>query len=224
MTFLLIRYFRLLGERRSDNDVAELVSGYLRERSSPHAIPIQEALREVFVDHPLFEELLDFNVNQKLGSLGLYLDRQLDSHRYEHATPINCRTFAGTCVDGVHFSFLLQDGAITQSSPIAMTVPAGGGDLILGESLHEFLCLGTLRGFEGLDQLSYSREKAWIVLTDPDWQPSEDYHPPSFELGIEAQGVLQELNSKFELRPWANRGRFDELQEKYGKKLVLPPD
>src|SRR5262245_34005982 len=102
--------------------------------------------------HPLFERLrhLDQEVARQfsdplfsgLWTVGLRFDRRLDESRYSSSTPLNCRTFANTGGDGVHFSFVVQEGMVRESSPVVVTVPCAGVSLVVGENLFDFLCLG----------------------------------------------------------------------------------
>src|SRR5262249_50916448 len=113
-----------------------------------------------------------------LGAIGLFPDRELDASRYDWCTPTNCKTFASTGGNGVHFSLLARGARFDGECPVVITNP-GGGDgrsWVLGESLYEFLCLGTNRGYFGLEQLAYSTERTLRAYTDPAWQPSESWH------------------------------------------------
>jgi hypothetical protein len=162
-----------------------------------------------------------------LGALGLILDRKPDGSRYDWCTPTNCKTFACTGGNGVHFSLLVRDAKVAGRSPVVMTNP-GGGDgrsWIVGEDLYDFLCLGTNRGYFALEQLAYTPELTLRVYTDPAWQPSEDWHS---SVGFVPDGrlrhVLELLTRRFDLRPWRGPERFEEVQARFGGQLKFPPD
>ena len=162
-----------------------------------------------------------------LGALGLIMDRNFDGSRCDWCTPTNCRTFACTGGNGVHFSLLVRDGRVDGQCSVVITNP-GGGDgrsWIVGENLFDFLCLGTNRGYFALEQLAYSPELTLRVYTDKAWQPSEDWHE---SVGFVPDGfqrrVLEFLSERFGLRPWPGPERFEELQEGFGSQLELPLD
>jgi hypothetical protein len=190
----------------------------------------------VRVDHPLFERFqqLDKEAAQRfLGRLdrgfdrlGLILDKKLDQSRYSFCTPLNCQTFAHTGGEGVHFSFLVQDGMIRETSPVVLTVPAMSGEsFVVGENLFDFLCLGVHRGFFALEQLAYYPELTLEVYINPDWQPSESWHRSvGFVPGDEKRRLLAFLTNELGLRPWPNAARFAALQERYGGLLQLPAE
>jgi hypothetical protein len=194
------------------------------------------ASRSEHVDHPLLGRLrqLDKEAARRfprprhfdpgLGSLGLILDRQLDQSRYSYSTPLNCRTFAHTGGEGVHFSFLVEDGLVREGSPVVVTIPAvGGQNFAVGENLFDFLCLGVHRGYFALEQLAYHLELTLEVFTNPDWQPTESWHGSvGFVTGRESKRVLAFLTSELGLRPWPSPDRFTALQERYIGSLELP--
>jgi hypothetical protein len=78
---------------------------------------------------------------------------------------------------------LALDGSIRERSPVVITIPAAfpGQNLIVGESLFDFLCLGTYRGYFCPGELAYDPELTLRARTDPSWKPSEDRH---YELGF----------------------------------------
>lgn len=194
------------------------------------------ARSSVRVDHPLYRRLLDLDKevvrrfpvpawrDPGLGSLGLIFCRNLDELRYPHFTPLNCRTFAGTGGNGVHFSFLAQDRAISEWSPVVVTIPAVGGlTFVVGESLFDFLCLGSHRGYFALEQLAYYRELTLDVFTNPNWQPTEPWHDSVGYLNDEVkEPLLAFLRSELSLRPWADPEHFTRLQERYEPLLRFP--
>jgi hypothetical protein len=182
------------------------------------------ARQGVSVDHPLLERLrqLDREAAQRfptvcdpgLGDVGFILDRELDDSRYPSCTPTNCRTFAHTGGNGVHFSLLVRHGAVRESSPVVVTVPGGfHQNLVAGESLFDFLCLGVHRGFFALEQLGYDPEFTLEVFTNPDWKPTDSWH---HSVGyVPRHEERQLLADELGLRPWPSPDRFAVLQERY---------
>jgi hypothetical protein len=87
------------------------------------------------------------------------------------------------------------------------------------------LCLGALRGYFGLEQLTYNPDLTLKVYTDPKWQPSEEWHHAvGYVLGEQERHVLDLLVGKLQLRPWTTREKFARLQKRYLGQLDLPPD
>lgn len=192
--------------------------------------------QHIRVNHPLLERLRQVNADAArrfprrhdagLGSLGLILDRELDQSRYSFCTPLNCQTFAHTGGEGVHFSFLLQDGMVRENCAVVLTIPAMfGQNFVVGENLFDFLCLGVHRGFFALEQLAYYPELTLEVFTNPNWQPTESWHGSvGFVPGEENRRLLVFMASELELRPWPDAARFALLQERYGGLLELPAE
>ncbi len=103
----------------------------------------------------MIRELTEFSKKHDLESVGLIMEDELIEEWYE-CTPLNCLTFASTGGDGVHFS-IIKD---LDQSPVVMTVPMNFDEenLVIANSLYEFLCLGSHFGFFNLEQLSYNFE------------------------------------------------------------------
>jgi hypothetical protein len=160
------------------------------------------------------------------STVGLILERKLVADYYDWCTPKNCWTFAHTGGNGVHFSLLARDGAVRDDSPVVLTNPGGmGHSCIVGEDLHDFLCLGALRGYFGLEQLTYNPELTLEVYTDPKWQPSEEWHyAVGYVCGEQERQVLDLLAAWFQLRHWTVRAKFARLQKEYLGQLDLPTD
>lgn len=168
---------------------------------------------------------LPYRWDPGVGSLGLILNKKLDDYRYELCTPTNCKTFAATGGDGVHYSLLVADGRINEQSPVVITNPGGGDSRswIVGENLFDFLCLGYYRGYFALEQLAYYPDLTLEVYTNPNWKPSESWHDSvGYVVAEEKQPVLDLLISRFSLRPWTSVEHFHDLQKEYGALLKLP--
>jgi len=131
-------------------------------------------------------------------------------------TPMNTITFAGTGGDGVHYGLLSIDGAVTDFSPVVMTVPMSDTpNMIVGANLKEFLALGCRFGYFALEQLVYARdatiEELELGRYDPDASAAE-------------LALLAKLSREFALVPWQRpRARLDELKVGYLDKLVVQP-
>lgn len=231
----LARYYAYHGETRTEGEVRALLQRYLDEHSVPESEQIElEEFVGIEVDLPLLEELHEIDAEMAelfpprigltcLWDLGLRLDEDLDASRYEHITPLNCRTFASTGGDGVHFSFLVQDGVINSGSPVVLTVPSMG-NLIVGETLFEFLCLGCRQGYGGMDGFAYNLEESLPAYLGSDRRSDgadNSTEWPEFE--EHQRQLLDHLTTRLDLIPWTNPARFHELQADYAAELRMPP-
>ena len=183
-----------------------------------------EKLREV--DTEARKIVLPRHFDPGLGALGLILDTKLDDSRYPNCTPINCKTFAHTGGNGVHFSLLQKNGSVGSDSPVVVTNPAGDGlNFIVGKNLYDFLCLGYYRGYFAMEQLAYKKNMTLEVYTTSAWKPSEPWHSSvGFVLSDEKRQVLDLLISRCALRPWPDASRFHRLQEEYLSQLRMPTE
>lgn len=168
--------------------------------------------------------------------IGLWLERPLGRLEY-CSTPLNSSTFAETGGDGVHYGLLHVGGEIRDESPIIMTVPMAGRNVIVGRDLHEFLCLGCELGYFPLEQLVYEREETIHLLgrAEAVWQnrfrDDEDFyrsHPDrASELGVRLrreQSLLNLLRAEFGLKPWEGVSeRLTDLQDQHLPLLELAP-
>lgn len=152
-----------------------------------------------------------------LDPIGLNLHEELGNIDY-FCTPLNTVTFASTGGDGVHFGLLSEEDS--SAAPVVMTVPCADSNakkcnLVLGESLFEFLCLGVNRGFFSLEQLAYDREKT-IKLYSSRLFLKDEYD-------AQEQELLNALKTEFGLQPWPEiDGRLRELERQYLPKLDFP--
>jgi len=128
-------------------------------------------------------------------------------------TPSNVVSFARTGGDDVHFSLLRIGGGISDASPVVMTVPMGGEEdvrdlnIVLGESLKEFLCLGCVHGYSSLEQLLYSRAGMIAYLSE---------NPTDEDLDETERVVLSHWRTRFDLTPWDDVDtRLGFLSDKY---------
>ncbi len=129
--------------------------------------------------------------------------------------PANCAVFADTGGDGVCFSFLTINGKANHKSPVIMTVPISWpSQIVVGENLFEFLCLGSRFGFFCLEGLSHYPKKLIKAYND---QEQQLYFSEPF--GNELK-LLKRLRKKFSLKPWTNIDkRLKELKKSYLSKL-----
>ena len=144
--------------------------------------------------------------------VGLRLDIPAKPWEY-HCTPTNVKTFASTGCDGVHYSFL--ELSSSPESPVVMTVPANSenSNVIVGENLYDFLCLGSKASYILLENLSGEYEEL-------DFLKSKDY---AEFLSDEQIYLLDVLSEEFSLHPWSVlEERISYLRSKYLDLLQLP--
>jgi len=151
----------------------------------------------------------------RTAGFGLYLiDPPAPYDSY--VTPTNSLSFAGTGSECVHFSLLTSDGKISDASRVIVTVPEAGGDpwntnFVVGNNLHEFLCLGCQWGFGVLEYLPFD----WAFAIDGLTNGSD-----SFELYDEEIAELKRYRQALNLEPWSDVGRrLKDLQS--DKRTVL---
>ncbi len=197
--------------------------------------------KRVAVDHPLWETLLALDkvaakrfpskFDPGFGSLGLILHARLK--RYEYwCDPVNCLTFATTGGEGVHFSFVVQDGKVTENSPVVITIPGTfeHPNFIGGESLFDFLCLGFHRGYFAMETLASERffeayaSGKWplseVKDRHPDWDRSEGYW-----VDERKRKLLDFLIDELGLTPWKDlKTKFQRLQNRYMPLLEISDD
>jgi hypothetical protein len=163
--------------------------------------------------------------------IGLMLIRPL-AKKYYSSTPINSFTFAHTGGDGVHFSLVSLGDKESEDSPVVMTVPMNYPEvnLIVGENLFEFLCLGEQLGYFLLEQLVYNEAQTigWLlnpkkfILEEYGANPSDSF-PPGYYL--EQERLLGIFRETFGLKPWNNlKSRLDELQNNFMGMLKFNPE
>lgn len=109
-------------------------------------------------------------------------------------TPTNTLAFATTGGDDVHFGMLSHDGLFGDQSPIVMTVPMASDNplecnFVLGETLHDFLCLGCVHGFFDLEKLAYTWKTELFAKYALPPKPTDDESHERFR-------------STFSLDPW----------------------
>lgn len=148
--------------------------------------------------------------HEAFASVGLRLEPPVKAYQY-YCTPKNVKTFASTGCDGVHFSFLEPAGCSLLNpswAPVVMTIPMNfdNQNIVVGESLYEFLCLGCRVGYEAIELLA-SSEKDLRTLKAVDYA---NY------LSLEQKRSLHMLSRAFSLEPLHGlEARMRQLQTQY---------
>lgn len=143
-----------------------------------------------------------------MDSIGLHMTEELIEEWYD-SSPLNCVAFATTGGDGVHFS-IFKDYDV-ENSPVVMTVPMNFGEenMIVTNSLHDFLRLGCKFGYFNLEQLSYDYEATVQKIEDCNKQ--EVKNPE-----------LLALSTEFKLSPINEIANYlNDSNESYISKLEL---
>lgn len=186
--------------------------------------------RRVRVSLPLLDELRRVHrevarrfphpyLDAGLGAVGLILDKKLDESRYEGITPANCRTFARTGGEGVHFALMARANRIDDRSPVVVCIPLLAGQCyFLGENLFDFLCLGKDCGYFRLEYLGYDLAQMLDLYTKPK-QPVAD-PPPADD--AHSRAILAYLSNRLGLVRWGDAERFHALQARYEATLESP--
>ena len=145
--------------------------------------------------------------------VGLILSKELAWGGGYWSTPVNTVSFGRTGGDGIHFSFLKEKDDISNESPIVMTLPsADTSNIIVGESLIDFLSLGCRAGYFELGQVEY-RLKEHIPFME-----SKQY-PPDYD--DENINRLKLIEKGFDISPWNEIiEKLAKLNEKYIGKLM----
>lgn len=130
---------------------------------------------------------------------------------YYSCTPRNSVTFARTGAEGVHFS-IVNDSNTTVSGPIIMTVPmAATTNIVVAETLNEFLSLGCFGGWSALEQISYNLEKVISY-----------YSYNNFETSDTEDRFLSLIRSAFKLKSIPlSQHRLEQLEEKFFAQLQI---
>jgi hypothetical protein len=194
---------------------------------------------DVAVAHPLLDAVRQFDryaaahypaaEDAGLAQLGLRLLPKLANGDHA-ATPKNSLAFAQTGDKGSHFSFLFNEGQITDASPVLVTVPLDGRsadecNAIVAANLLDFLRLGLERGYAGLEQLVQHPKPALDAYSSATWQPAEDWQRAAGlgTLDESRRRISDDLARQFELTPLhSNTDQFERLQERYKPLLEYP--
>jgi hypothetical protein len=178
----------------------------------------------------IFDELLAINeeigrrfespyewMTPSLMAVGLGLCQPTKAGGYD-CSPENSRMFARTGGDGIHYSFVLLPDTPVKEGPVVATYPADPdtNNVIVGEDLSEFLCLGCRCGYE---MVPYSNRLP----------PCPDAHGAMDEREIAfarlRQQILDYLVHRLDLKPWADEPRrLEELRQRYLHCLIVRHD
>lgn len=177
------------------------------------------------LDHPLLQRLHDVDrhirehftrppyADEGVGAVGLILSQKLENGGY-WCSPRNSLKFARTGGDGDHYSLLIKDGTIDESSPVVLTQPSEGMNIVVGESLYDFLCFGMHGGYFSL---------LW-KHADP---PTVEEDGLRFHSHVDdyEQQVIALLARELKLKPWAQAdrtSRFESLQDRFRSQIDAP--
>jgi hypothetical protein len=153
--------------------------------------------------------------NHHFDPIGLILQIPPKCEGY-WCTPLNSVTFARTGGDGTHYGLLSPPGLSRDTQPVVMTVPMSDEpNVVVGESLREFLALGCRFGYFALEGLVHQPSETLSELESGAYD--QERSPDEIRM-------LERLQQAFDLRPWRDpKSRLAELRLRYFSKLVLPP-
>jgi hypothetical protein len=154
--------------------------------------------------------------NDYFDPIGLIL--QIPPKREEYwCTPLNAVTFARTGGDGTHYSLISVPKSKRSKQAIVMTVPMSDDpNVIVGESLRDFLALGCRRGYFGLEGLVHQPAETMVELKRRKYDE---------ELTEREISMLRLIEKTFHLQPWSSpKKRLAELKRRFYASLELPSD
>ncbi len=166
---------------------------------------------KISVDHPLLKRLreLDRNMSdsEDLGDVGLYIGHENEPGFYDDS-PQEAIAFAATGGDGDHYSLIAVEGVVTERSPVVLTWPFEGENIVVAPDLETFLRVGLHCGFivylDVLDPEITGEGENWLA----------DY------LDDEQKEVLQRLARELNLTPLpAEALQFEELNQQYADRF-----
>ncbi|TWU19240.1 hypothetical protein [Allorhodopirellula heiligendammensis] len=149
-----------------------------------------------------------------LGAIGLFLNDPPKNAGYR-CTPTNSLTIAGLGVDGIHVGCVTDSHVVDPMAPIVLTIPMAfeSPNFIVGETLHDFLCLGCRNGYANLANLHLLFDDTMAYYQGIDDDDFDDRAPK----------ILDMLATELSLEPWADvRQHFDELQSRFMPVLRMP--
>ena len=149
-----------------------------------------------------------------LGAIGLFLNDPPKNAGYK-CTPANSMTIAGLGVDGIHIGCVTESHEIDPLAPIVITIPMAfdSPNFIVGETLHDFLCLGCRNGYSNLANLHTHFDDTMDYYQEVDDNVFDDRVPD----------ILHTLAAELSLEPWADvRRHFNDLQSRLMPVLRMP--
>jgi len=173
-------------------------------------------LGDLYRVHDLTKQLYPHEyLDEGLGAIGLFLYDPPTKSAYP-ATPLNSVTFGGIGVDGIHFCSITDEPEVDPMAPVVMCIPMALEipNFVVGETLHDFLCLGCRHGYSSLGSLHLNPEEVIRYYESP----------PERFFDERSESMLQTLSAELSLEPWTDfRGRLEELESKYSKLLRSQP-
>ncbi len=178
---------------------------------SQHEVTFDDLQR---VDALATEQFPHEYLDTGLCAIGLFLHDPPKNAGYQHKTPSNSVTFASIGVDGIHFGSVTDGPNVDPKCPVVVTVPMEFDDpnYIVGESLHDFLCLGCRHGYASLANLHLNLDESldYFTVAPDDWFDDR------------APGILDLLANELALNPWCDvHAHFHELQSRFMPSLQV---
>jgi hypothetical protein len=203
----------------------DATSGEAIEPADSDGTRVLVAANGATLDHPLLQRLHEVDrhirehftlpqyADEGVGAVGLILRQTLANGGY-WCSPRNALEFAHTGGDGDHYSLLIKDGIIDESSPVVLTQPPEGANIVVGESLYDFLCFGMHGGY-------------FSLLWSNAGSPTVEADGLQFHSHVEdyEQQVIALLARELKLKPWpqADRiSRFESLQDRFRSQIDAP--
>ena len=196
-------------------------------------------------DHPLIfvSDLISFSelladtyycgADYVFAPVGLILPKRGSESRFAEkcaydCTPFNTVPFAHTGVDGTHFSLLSESIEDAGDHPVVMTRPMsfGAENLIVGDSIWEFLSLGYHIGYFDIESLhlgfpnNTNIQQAFAAAAG---LPTSNYgSSPYYKDNPTAFARLSDLRVRFKLLPWQDvYRRLEQLNDTHLPQLRL---
>ena len=193
-------------------------------------------MAHVVLDLPLYHHFLSLDTEMKerfpvteneyrhgIDTVGLSFCQHLPLRNSGYfCTPSNTVEFATTEQSGEHFSFLVEDGRVTENSPIVYTDPGGPPyNFIVANGFESFLQLGLLRGFFVLHQLSFNAARALEYLALPRGNTTKHNFADRYPLNDRESRALSFVAQSLNLDPKAySISQFMAFQH-FGDRLVM---
>lgn len=179
-------------------------------------LPLIDALWEL---DPIIRERFPEEFDDGIAALGItFLKPKHFVNGDYSCTPKNSAAFAWSGGDGEHYSFIVRDYRVDETSPVILTAPSNSNDEnhLLAENFRDFLRLGLRRGFFGLGQFAYAPEVALAAYGDPDWKPTNrDHYSVGFVPDERQRKILAFVAESLELEPLSYTAEeYDKLQER----------
>lgn len=144
-------------------------------------------------------------------------------------TPENSLMFARTGMDGEHFSFLVQEEAVDEQSPVIFTAPANFGgpyNVIVAENFCMFIGLLLRYGGFALGELAFNTQEAVSALSEPlESSRALNVRRYDYDTPDDKKQALEFVANKLQIQPYTYApSEFEQLQARYMHRLIMPPD